>query len=772
MIACVLLASAWLGVVQEPTEYRLKITFGGTAAGENVARLSRSGDVESQTTLKFGPIDLSSTLSMARNADGTVKSVDLKQTSSRPGLTELNYKDGKVHAVLSGKPVDMSFPWASGATFGNFHPQVTWGLIREIKPGSTGPLKRNVLCPDAGTAFEITITPTGQRTTKKGTAKLYRFDLPNVSGDLAVDEAGGIVGEDVPAQQLRFLADGWDEVFEDPLAKFPELSQPTYKVTTDHAVKMTTPDGVELVQDVVRPDAPGKFPTILVRTPYGRLGETLRADMYAKRGYVYVVQDCRGRSDSGGEWDPFVNEERDGKSTLDWIVAQPWSDGKVGMIGASYAGSVQWAAAVTGHPALKCIVPQVSPPDAMRNIPYDFGVFALGANVWWSRIVADKTADMLKASEPVPNPKAFKVLPLSKVDDVVLGRNIPFFDKWLDRERIQDWKGFDYTWRLGNVKIPALHISGWWDGDGIGTKLNWKAVRKGGNTKQWLIYGPWTHAFNTSRKFGDIDYGDKAILELDSLYLRWFDTWLKGKKVGMSQVPHVRAFVTGANQWVDLADWPDPRSERLTLYLASGGRLLEAPLKDDSALTYTYDPAKTPVPDDAERPGTGSATTRLLRDTEGAETYVYRSEPVTRDMVVAGPIRVTLSFKTSARDTDFFVFPVDIAPNGDRRVFGLPGKIRASYLAGFGSRKALTPWRVYHATILPWDCAHELKAGHRLGLTLSSSYFPDYARNLGTAEPIKNATRMVVQHNTILHNAVHPSSISFYTFDVAKFAEK
>src|SRR6185312_4287724 len=130
-----------------------------------------------------------------------------------------------------------------------------------------------------------------------------------------------------------------------------------------------------LIADVYRPDAPGKFPAILERTPYGREGGAVDGAFYAKRGYVVVSQDCRGRGDSTGEWDPMVHERKDGYDAVQGTAKLPWCDGNVGMIGGSYGGLVQWTAAVEQPPALKCIVPQVSPPDAFLNLPYENGCF-------------------------------------------------------------------------------------------------------------------------------------------------------------------------------------------------------------------------------------------------------------------------------------------------------------------------------------------------------------------------------------------------------------
>jgi putative CocE/NonD family hydrolase len=523
--------------------------------------------------------------------------------------------------------------------------------------------------------------------------------------------------------------------------------------------------------DIVRPQAPGKYPVILTRTPYGRVPNSLDGPFYASRGYVYISQDCRGRGESGGEWDPFVSERRDGYDAIDWASKQPWSDGKVGMIGASYGGLVQWAAAVEKHPALKALVPQVSPPDAMRNIPYDMGTFFLYGNLWWGKIVRDQNnVDMSSMASSLPHPDKFGTLPLSKVDDAVLGYNVPFYDKWLEREGLPQWKGFDWSSSLGQTNVPALHISGWWDGDLIGTQTNWATLRQAKKPNQWLIYGPWTHAFNTTSTLGDVDYGPTAIMELDSLYLRWFDTWLKGKSVGMEKVPKVQAFVTGANRWVNLDDWPSSKSLEKTLYLfadapanglTSRGELRDAPAEAQEPSRYLYNPARAVVPKELLELDPSKATTVMeLKDTDD-DTLLYKSAPFAKATAIGGPINLDLRFQTSARDTDFYASLIDIDPKGQMRVIGRSGKIRAAYLAGFDKPRPLTPNKSYSTTIALWDTAHEFKSGHRLGLMITSGAFPLYARNLGTGEPIKNATRMVVQANTIFHDKKNPSKLRF-----------
>ena len=314
---------------------------------------------------------------------------------------------------------------------------------------------------------------------------------------------------------------------------------------------------------------------------------------------------------------------------------------------------------------------------------------------------------------------------------------------------------------MSKIKIPVLHISGWWDGDGIGTKLNWAKLREAKHQYQWLIYGPWGHDFNSSSRYEDVDYGADAIMELDSLYLRWFDTWLKDKKVNWEKQPRVRVFVTGANQWRELSDWPDPKSEPLTFYLsstgpangaASGGKLLLAPPKSEKPDQYVYDPAKVKLPEE-----TDSTIVKIPGDKK--DLLVYKTEPLKEALDIAGPIELELYFSTNVKDTDFFASLVDVDEKGEMRLIGLPGKIRARYLSGWDTPTLLQPGKTYKAVIALWDMAHRLEKGRRLGIIIKSEMFPYYARNLNTGEPNAEATRMVTATQTIYHDAKRPSAL-------------
>jgi len=277
--------------------------------------------------------------------------------------------------------------------FANFHPSLSATIAAAFAPSSTGSQKLDVLLVDGPMNLSVEVSQKPARTLDvagtRRVAQVYLVRLGGVDMDLYLSE-GATVAWDVPAQMLKAVAPGWEELIVDPTTRMPELSQPTHKTTTEAAVKVKMRDGIELTHGIARPADDGKVPVILVRTPYGRATYMAFADWYAKRGYAYIVQDVRGRGDSAGDWEPFVHERSDGYDTIDWISKQPWCNGSVGMIGGSYVGWVQWWAAVEEHPALKCIVPQVSPPDPFLNFPYDHGIPFLYGGVWWAIAVKDK----------------------------------------------------------------------------------------------------------------------------------------------------------------------------------------------------------------------------------------------------------------------------------------------------------------------------------------------------------------------------------------------
>jgi uncharacterized protein len=754
----------------------IKWKFGGNDAGTSRYETHADGTFESSTELNVAGMTLKSRLT-GKLVEGAITEFELVNQQAGTEVT-VSAKDGKARLKAGDVTRDTTYK-PSKVLFANLHPILTETWSKVLDPAKDGVQKIDVFILDAAATFPVEVLKKKARTVeadgKKQVANVYLARLATVEFDVYITAEGAdFAALDIPSQKLQAIRSGYESFLVDPSTLYPELSQPTMQTRAEKGVRVKMRDGVELVADIVRPADDAKHPAILERTPYGKeIPSQLEGEWWAKRGYVHIVQDVRGRNESAGEWNPFVNERKDGYDTIDWIAKQGWSDGKVGMIGGSYLGWVQWAAAVEAHPALKCIVPQVSPPDLFFNFPIDHGVPMLFGALWWSNFVKEKKVPAVP--ETPKDLEKLKTLPLSKVDDETLGRNIPFFDAWLEKETPSAFDSASFMPDMNKVKIPVLHISGWFDGDGIGTKLNWGKMRALGHKDQWLIYGPWTHLFNSSTRLGDVDFGPDAIIDLDSIYLRWFDTWLKDKQVNWQKQPKVRAFVTGANEWRELSDWPDSRSREMTLYLSSRGRangiasvgeLVAVAPKTQPPDRYSYDPAAAQIPAELKKIKNfgdllAAASTVVKLDPADNAVLVYRSSPMSEPLDIGGPIELDLHFSTSAKDTDFFAVLVDIDEQGTMRAIGLHGKIRARYLSGWEKPSLLQPGKLYKATIELWDTGHQVKKGHRLGVLITSQAFPSYARNLNTGEPISNATRMVVAQQTIYHDAKRPSALRF-----------
>ena len=742
--------------------------YDGKESGSSIYRDLGNGRIESTSELDLASLHISSKL-VFESKDGKISRIDfdekMLQGTKTVQASTIKFQDGKasftngVGAKPTVIPVQPSLP-----AFTSFHPGFLQGLqLNKV----SGPTKIKTFFLEGLTQIDLEFnTPEIRRISidgKPSDAKIFPLKIATVTGPLAVDREGNILGWSIPSQKIGFELKGTSGLFADPMAKFPELSQSTTETVTAE-VDIPMRDGVITKATIYRPKAEGRYPVILTRTPYGRK-QSPTANFFASRGYVFVSQDVRGTGDSKGQFLPLETERPDGYDSLDWIDNQAWCNGKIGMIGASYGGFVQWAAAVENHPSLKCIVPQVSPPaSAMWNLPYDAGTLLLMSDLWWMRIVDNPNGNgALGAMDPMKNLRSFNILPLNKIDDKLLGFNSKIYDRWLTKEGSKRWPTVDFENMIGKVEVPVLHISGWFDGDEIGTQRNWMFGRAAGKTNQWLIYGPWNHFFNTTSSLQDVNFGDQAILELDSLYLRWFDTWLKEKQVGIEKVPKAKFFVTGINQWIETSDWPMPNSTAQSLQFDFASGKLVNKVSKTSSKTYTYDPAKTKFEIDTLDIGS-QAGSMFTSKKELAMAPIYlESEPMKEDTTITGPMSVEFDFKSEAKDTDFFAEVWDMDSNNKAYPAFRGGKLRAAYVSGMDQPRALVAGKIYRAKLMMWDAAHTVKKGHRLAFRLKSENFPAAARNLGGLEPIATATKIFKQKNTVMSS---PSSPAVFKFQV------
>jgi putative CocE/NonD family hydrolase len=551
------------------------------------------------------------------------------------------------------------------------------------------------------------------------------------------------------------------------LATATVAAQPAGKVSStsiqiEYDVRVPMRDGIALSTDIYRPKGDARVPVILVRTPYdnGVAGWVAEGKRWASRGYAFVVQDVRGRGESDGEFYPLVTEGDDGSDTIAWLAAQKWSTGKVGMMGGSYLGWVQLYAAIRKPPALKALVPTVTPPDPDRNFPVQFGAYE-PATLSWLAAISGKTMQDISEHDLRA---VYSHRPLYEADRL-LGRTMKAWRDWLDHPtRDAYWEAQSFQHALKDVSIPMLHISGWYDDVLVGTTENYAITRD--QPHQFLLVGPWGHRINQSRRIGAIDFGADAVIDLDAVYQRWFDHWLKDISNDVESGPKVRYFAMGANRWHDAPSWPLPGMTPTRFYLSSGGRANSRlgdgrlqrtpPAADEPVDRYRADPAD-PFPfvtDDAFSQIGGPddyAEVELRKD-----VLVYTSDAFTTPTTICGPMTVSLVAASSARDTDWTAKVLAVRPDG----FALrlnDGIVRARFRHGRVREELLQPSAVETYTIDAWSTCIELQRGWRVRLEIASHAFPKFDVNLQTGGPIGKEVDGVVADQTVYHDRARVS---------------
>ena len=539
-------------------------------------------------------------------------------------------------------------------------------------------------------------------------------------------------------------------------------------------VKVPMRDGVNLSADIYFPSGhPGPFPVILGRTPYNNMTEESleSAVFYPQHGYVFVAQDVRGKNDSDGDFNPFF-EFDDGHDTIEWIGSQPWCDGNVGMVGASYVALVQWQAAAMGSKYLKTIVPRVIGENIYANLYFGGAWQFANLGMWALRHDGRTRQDIYVYNWE----QLFATLPLKDLDKRA-GKDVKFYQDWVEHRDYDDfWRAQSVEERYEDIKIPVLQIGGWYDIFVGGTFANFVGMRARGGTQlareqQRAVVGPWFHNASTATHAGDVDFGLDSVLDLKESELRWFDHWLKGVPNGAEQDAPLRIYVMGANQWRDEHEWPLARTKFTPYYFHSGGEAnsllgdgklsTQAPA-DEPADHFVYNPA-FPVP---TRGGNNCCNPDLLpwggydqRPLEYRnDVLVYTSDPLEEDLEVTGPVFVKLFASTDGRDTDFTAKLVDVHPDG-YAINLCDGIIRARYRTTQERQTLLEPGEVYEFTIDIWPTSNVFKKGHRFRVDISSSNFPRFERNPNTGNKFGQDAEMRVAHQQVLHDNTHASHI-------------
>lgn len=542
-------------------------------------------------------------------------------------------------------------------------------------------------------------------------------------------------------------------------------------------IGIAMPDGVQLATDVYLPrDRAGPVPAILIRLPYGktRYWEARHwITLFAQQGYGVVVQDMRGRYKSGGVFAPWPNAAPDGAATLDWIVAQDWSDGGVGTIGCSALGESQIVLAARGHPALKAIVP-IGAGGAIGSAgglyqyfgTFDGGIPTLASLFGWFVNHGGKTGAAMQGPDTIDYGIALRSLPVRAT--VSRLRSDPTDYEWLldNFENAPAMAATGYVSGDDRFTVPALLVDGWYDPN-VNATLQLAAQMARDGALEHVAIGPGTHcdfgqAF-AAGAVGDVPVDPSAAPAMDALYLAFMDHHLRAGPA--PDWPRYRAYMLGGDRWISTEDWP-PRDAVAQQMFLDGARLNDMPSVTASKRAFRSDPLD-PVPTIGGaicctgNPDlrTGPLDQRPI-ETRG-DLLIWDSEAVVDQLRLTGPVRARLFVSADVADTDLVVRLTDVAPSG-ASVTIQEGALRLRYRDGVAQPALMQPGQVYEVQVNLRDIAWLLRPGHRLRLHVAGTSFPRLARNPNTGGDPNRDTRMVPARITVWSGPERPSRLWFF----------
>ncbi|MBN1643827.1 MAG: CocE/NonD family hydrolase [Dehalococcoidales bacterium] len=566
------------------------------------------------------------------------------------------------------------------------------------------------------------------------------------------------------------------------------------KIERDVPMKMR--DGVILRADIYRPDDNEKHPAIVARTPYNKLiadDDCLSPMRGAFAGYVFVVQDMRGRFASDGVWGGIGDEGQDGYDTIENVAAEKWCDGNVGMSGCSYLGRNQWQAAVENPPHLKAIAPDIAGSGPLHESrmagPIDFEnmiQWSLGMAVDVLERMRKQGKDVIKAQEMLARalfnlPEVYNYLPVNDTPHFQFEGLKDVYDRITEALPPGCTTDADLWWSYEKITVPCFSGTGWYDINTLGAFTNFEKMRERGGSKvaregQYLICGPWTHGFRVQAYAGALHFGPAAspvASFTNERRITFFDKYLRGIEAPKPNPP-VRYFVMGLNRWHDADTWPLPNTQWQRFFLHSKGHahtavgdgvLSRDNPASEAADIFVYDP-RFPVPTAGGwLLGGGSLVPGPLEQTfveRRGDVLCYTTPELKQDVEVTGPVKLHLFASTSTRDTDFVAKLCDVHPDGSSYNV-VDGWIRAKYRKGIMHPELVEPGKTYEYTI---DLAHTsmlFKAGHRIRLVITSSNFPRIDRNMNTGNAFGVDKTGIPAVQTIFHE---PDAASYIDLPV------
>jgi len=549
------------------------------------------------------------------------------------------------------------------------------------------------------------------------------------------------------------------------------------------AVKLPMRDGVKLNATIYKPKSmPEPLPVVFTFTPY--ISDTYheRAMYFSRNGYVFALVDVRGRGNSEGKFEPFVNEGRDGHDVVAWLAKQPWSNGKITMWGGSYAGFDQWSVLKEFPAHLSAIVPVASAHPGV-DFPFQNNVFT-SYEMQWITYTSGVTPQVNLFGEASYWWQKFREmymqhLPFRDLDKIV-GNPSPVFQKWLDNPIPGPYydamapKAEDYK----RISVPILSITGHYDGDQLGAMEFYKRHMQFGTpeakSNHFLIIGPWDHAGTRTprREVGGLRFGEASMLDMNKLHREWYDWTMKGGKKPDFLKKRVAYYVVGpgAEEWKYADTLEVISNARRTLYLHStgsagdafhSGSLLDAKPADVKPDTWTYDPLDT-RPGELER----ERNPNYLTDQTSALNLfgngaVYHSEPFAEATEISGYIKLTAWISMDVPDTDFVAALYEVMPDGTS-IQLTAQLLRARYRDSLRQEKLVKPGEInrYDFDRFDWF-SRKVSKGSRLRLLIACPNSIRVEKNYNSGGAVANESGKDARtaHITLYHEARYPSSL-------------
>jgi putative CocE/NonD family hydrolase len=562
-------------------------------------------------------------------------------------------------------------------------------------------------------------------------------------------------------------------------AQEPPAARPN--VDMEWGVKIPMRDGVRLNATVYRPHGQKEpLPVVFTLTPYISDSYLERAVYFADQGYVFALVDVRGRGNSGGAFEPFANEGKDGSDVVEWLAKQPWSNGKIAMWGGSYAGFDQWSTAKELPPHLATIVPAAAAHPGL-DFPFQYNIFTPYDMQWLSftsglasngNLFGNARFWGLKAREYYESHAAFRDY------DRIVGNPSAIFQKWLQHPAPDEYydamvPGPDQYRR---IRIPILTITGHYDGDQPGAFAYYTRHMRYGTPeakrRHYLIIGPWDHAGTRTPKadVAGLKFGPASLLDLNKLHRDWYDWTMKGGPKPEFLKKPVAYYVVGAEEWKYADSLESISNVTRTLYLASAGTtsdvfrsglLVEKPSAGNGSDQWTYDPLDTRPGADEPDEDPAPLVSQWLPMNLFGNGGVYHSGPFTEATEVTGFPRLTLWLSLDVPDTDLEALLYEILPDG-RSVVLTSATMRARYRDSPRKERLVTPGKPEKYVFADFTFfSRRIQKGSRLRLLVHcpNSIFAEKNYNGGGVVAAETGKDARTAHVTLLHDSDHPSAL-------------